>query len=173
MFCFVLVLLTVFLSGSYAYLWKNLRKTVNKDTFFRPTNTLGFETGTIEELGGLVMGDFINSQIPPKSIFLVPGSTIYTFPMIFDQYMTAYARTLSLANYQLVYEKSVSFEDKLQSAANSKAEYILLYAPEKQGNDFFTSYPQYFQPVFQGEGKAIIYKVNRVDLAKEIKNETN
>ena len=74
--------------------------------------------------------------------------------------MVAYPRTGALNRFWRIYDAKYTLEEKLIQIGKSKVEYIMLYAPEKQGRAFFDKYPEYFVKVFdKDDNTTMIYQV--------------
>gem|GEM_PF-823776 len=153
----IIALLVIFFSPTYQYLFTNFKNAYQKNIFLKPVDANGFRASTEKSIGGADMAEFIRKSLPPKSVFLTPGSTVYTFPIVLDQFMTAYPRTGVLNRYNLIYEDKHTFEERMIQVGKSKAEYIVLYNPANQGEEFFDAYPQYFKKIFKKT--SVIYQV--------------
>jgi hypothetical protein len=155
--CLLAVLLIIFFSTSYPNMINNWQQVAHTNFPIAPINESVFENNTIKSFGGPALADFVRTQIPQKSVWVTPGNTVYTFPVIFDQFIVAYPRTGKLNRYTHIYESSKTPEDKLVQVGISRPEYILLYSPAKQDQIYFDAYPQYYQKIY--DNMAIIYRV--------------
>ncbi len=153
----IVILLAIFFSPTWTYVKTSFSSAFEDKILITQTNIASFRQNTTRAIGGADMVDFIQKNIPAKSIFLTPGSTVYTFPVILDQFMTAYPRTGALNRYNRVYEGKWTLNECLILIYQSKAQYITLYAPVNQDEAFFDAHPEYFKKIFKSD--SVIYQV--------------
>lgn len=162
-FSFTISLLIIFFSTTYLNLWSFVDFGVRQNIILSKVDFANLKSGdnqiaiATSGSGGDELVNFVKKNIPQKSVIMVPGSTLYIFPVILDQFMTAYPRTESFSDYSRIYESKYDLKEKLRQITRSKMEYILLTRPEKQGRHFFDQYPQYFKNIYEGD--ALIYQV--------------
>ncbi len=167
----VAFILIIFFSPTWQFIQENWKNVSVKNSLIgsQIKPAIDFQTQTTKAIGGQAMVTYVEKNIPPKSVFIAPGSVIYTFPVILDQFMVAYPRTGKLTRYSRIYDKKYTLDEQLIQIAKSQMEYVLLYAPEKQNREFFDQYPEYFKKVF--DNNSMIYQVSpqaRIDGQKLI-----
>lgn len=159
----IVFLLTIFFSTTYQNLWSFVSFGLKKDFVLEKVTFVNLKSGDSHwliasaESGGEDLIDFVKKNVPPKSVFMVPGTTVYIFPELVDQYMAAYARTEAFSDYSRIYEFEYDLKEKLRQLSKGKIEYIILNRPEPQGKAFFEQYPQYFKKIF--ESQSVIFQV--------------
>lgn len=153
----ILMLMIIFTADTYQTVWGYVSSVYKHNEILAPAEANKFKKDTIKSLGGQAMIDFVQTQLPPNSIFLVPGSANYTFPVFVDQFMVAYPRTAKLDRASLLYEETSSNDDKMRAINEFQMNYILLYKPENQNHAYFDQNPQYFTKVFSNT--SAIYQV--------------
>jgi len=163
----ILVALMVILFGTtYSYGWDYAKTAWQKSFITAQVSFQDFRTGeshlenVTEGIGGQAMMDFVKTNLPVKSVFLVPGTVVNSFPILLDQYMVAYPRKKLLLKTQKIYddEEQINIEDALALLVKAKVDYILLTDAPDQNQAFFDRYPDNFEKIFSGD--AVIYKFN-------------
>ncbi|OGD56659.1 hypothetical protein A2V71_03515 [Candidatus Berkelbacteria bacterium RBG_13_40_8] len=149
------------LASNYQNYYQSVKFEYDQKYFFqtRITNNVVYS----ESFGGKEAIDFINTNIPPKSVFLIYGNP-FSFPYAVDQFMAAYPGSTLEAQTDRIFSPGVSLEEKLTTLRDSKIEYIIY--PNLRKPTFFTQYPQYFKNIFEND--VIIYRVNRVKIESEV-----
>lgn len=162
--CGLVFLLTIFFTTTYQTLWSYIGFGLKSNFLLEKVSFVNLKSGDNHWLiastnsGGGDLVDFIRTNVPQKSVFMVPGTTIYIFPILLDQHMAAYARTEKFSDYSRIYESKYDLNEKLRQISRGQIEYILLNRPEKQGQAFFDAYPQYFTKLFTGK-TSVLYQV--------------
>lgn len=164
------MLIIFFLGPNYKSIDEILKQKKISNIFFQPAQ---YELVTLATnySGGQETVAFIKDNLPVKSVILVPESVSRYMPLLLDQFMVAYARSLASQEYSKIYRPDISPEEKLSLLAHSQSNYVMLTKPG-QGKTFFDSFPEYFQMIFQNN-KAFIYQVNLQKLQKEAKSYTD
>lgn len=114
---------------------------------------------TITAAGGADLVNFINQNIPRKSVILVPGNIVFALPIVTDQYMAGYPRSSVLDRYLIFYSDKYTDEVKLTNLKKSKIDYILVNKPSSQNIAFFERYPDLFTKIY--DSTVILFKVNQ------------
>ena len=109
-------------------------------------------------LGGPETVQFINKNIPPKSVFAIDQISASDLPLMTDQYMAAYPRTKQEKNIFKVMDNKYSLEEKIKVLKNSKSEYLFLCSPKYQGEQIFDKTPEIFNKIYNND--VVIYKIN-------------
>lgn len=113
-----------------------------------------------KRLGGKDTINFIQNNIPAKSIFNASGPNNMILPMVVDMYAASFPfGQESTGAYQNIYKKDVPIKDKLKSLSDGKIEYVLYVYPKNKPSPF-ESYPQYFTKIYDN-GNATIYKIEK------------
>lgn len=153
------VLIATFMILMLTYNWPSFSKWFtdgSKDNYL--TQAATYDPHAIyTSAGGQEIVDFINHNVPRKSVILVPGNLIYNLPIVTDQYMAGYPRSSVLDRYLILYSDKYTDEQKLANLNKSKINYILLYKPGSQNIDFFTRHPELFDRVYNNG--SIMFKV--------------
>lgn len=168
----IIVLIVILFGTTYSYGWDYTKLTAQSAFLLKPVSMVDVRTGgsnmesVIRGVGGHDMVEFVQTNVPTKSVFLVPGSVINTFSTILDQYMIAYPRKKIVAQTQKIYsaKNQISLEDGLKMLTSTKVQYILLTDAPDQNQAFFDKYPDHFEKIFpasaaDGDGDSVIYKV--------------
>ena len=109
-----------------------------------------------DKIGGAETVEFINTQIPAKSVF--DSNVAYFFlPVIVDQHMSVYY-SLADTDHLDLYSDNTTLAGRLEILHQYNIDYLLVKSPKK-GQPVFDTLPQYFEKIFQD--KYIIYKVNK------------
>lgn len=162
--CAIVMATTIFLATTHPVQWTFVGFGLKKEFLGAKVTFENLKSGDNQQKtatvnsGGQDLVDFVKNELPHKQIFMVPGTTIYIFPILLDQHMAAYFRTESFSDYSKIYEGKYDLKEKLRQISRGKIQYILLNRPEPQGKAFFDKYPQYFEAVFVGE-RSMLYKV--------------
>lgn len=128
-------------------------------------------------IGGEQIVEFINKNIPPKSVF--DTDTGYFFlPVMVDQHLPIYHSTANIEHRDL-YADETTLARRLDILHRYNIDYILV-RPPKEGKSIIESLPQYFTKIFpisaaslaesrraDGEGKFMIYRVNKDQVNKD------
>lgn len=115
---------------------------------------------TIVAAGGQALVDFINQNLPRKSVILVSGNIIFSLPIVTDQYMAGYPRSSVLDRYLILYSDKYTDDEKMANLKKSKIDYILVNKPVSQNISFFERYPNIFKPVYNNG--SILFKVENL-----------
>jgi hypothetical protein len=134
---------------------------------FQPATTVDLRNGddnlknTIKSIGGQDAVNFIQTNIKKRSVFLVPGGLVYTFPTVLDHYMVDYPRSKVLLKAQEIYspKKQIALGEALNRLKQGKAQYVLLNDAPDENEAFFNANPKNFQKLYNEKGVSI-YKVN-------------
>jgi len=125
-----------------------------KPLIFKNSRYFTYTAIDIKNVGGEKTIDFIEKEIPPKSI-VISNSGYPFLPMLADVHMPLYGSTAE-KNFIVLF-KNVPIKKKLATIKEYKIEYIIVIQAKNQNQDYFDQYPQYFKKIYNEE--AIIYKV--------------
>jgi hypothetical protein len=165
------LILTIFIFSSPS------RQTINKvfsakpwKVFFGQTFVTAKNYST-NNVGGQDAIDFINQNIPAKSVFNATGGFFY-LPTVVDVHMTSYSSSAD-TNYSMIYDGKDKITDnrRLSIINVIEADYLLVHRSKAKTEEIeliLDQYPDYLQKVFKN--KAVIYKINKKILNEDLKS---
>lgn len=135
---------------------------------FSPT-TVTAEKYSLSYIGGQKALDFINQNIPAKSIFNTYGGFFY-LPTVADMHMTSYSSTAD-TDYGMIYKSSaeISLENRISILSQIKAEYLLINASPAKSKiiqENLDANPEYFTKIYKD--KVVIYQVNQANISNSL-----
>ena len=163
-FVLTIVLALIFFSSSYRVLGDMVKVGLAQNYSFRSAGHIDLRTGNnnitamANGVGGENMIAFVRENLPPKSVFLAPGTNNYIFPMFVDQYMATYNGTARQKRLAQVYQSGALMADKIKYRKSAQVEYILLNQPERQGEQIFDQNSANFKKIF-ADTHSVIYEV--------------
>lgn len=113
-------------------------------------------------IGGAGVTEFINLNIPSKSVFDTNSGYFY-LPIMVDQHMPIYQSTANTEHRDL-YSDETTLARRLDILHRYSIDYILV-KPPKEGKSIIESLPQYFTKIY--DGKFTIYQVNKDQVKKD------
>lgn len=159
----IFIIVFILISPNYALFKKSLQNN-NFKYFIRPrTNVANVLTDYYNKYaGGEREINFINSQIPAKSVFDT-NVAYFILPIVVDQHMPLYSSNAE-TNHLDLYQDDVAIAARLKILCRYQIDYILVKKPKK-GTPVFDGFPQYFTQIFQD--KNIIYQINKEKVQKD------
>ncbi len=113
-------------------------------------------------LGGPEVVEFINTQIPSKSVFDTNVGYFY-LPIMVDQHMPTYYSRAATEHIEL-YDEERTLTSRLAILHKYRIEYLLV-KPFKDGTTVFDDQPLYFTRIYDGEYK--IYQLNKEEVSRD------
>lgn len=115
---------------------------------------------------GKGMVEYINEQIPSKSVILVDAETNMIMPILVDQYMVYYPHTSKETIYlKTLFRGTKTNEEKIDLLNQSQPDYAFIRTPNERV-DFWALHPKIFKPIFK-EKHNILYQINKKALSAE------
>ncbi len=159
----IFALVVILFGTTYPYGRDYVKMTLERPFIFQPVSFLDFRTGeshrdnVVKSIGGPEGLAFFQNEIPPKSVFLVPGGVVNTFPTLLDQFMVDYPKKKDLLKAQEVYKEknSIGIEEAKTIFKKEKIQYILFTDAPDQNQAFFDAYAEVFEKIFDKDGVAI------------------
>lgn len=133
----------------------------------KPLPKTSMESLAISRVGQAATLKFIQTKIPAKTVWDTFGGFFY-LPTVADVYMSNYNSTAD-STYRALYDDKASVDQRLKILTKAKIEYILVSGNQSQLNrieKLFAGLPVYFEQVYKSN-KALIYKVNRANVARD------
>lgn len=112
------------------------------------------------KFGGLETLDFINQNIPAKSVFDTNTRANYTLPIMVDVHMASYTFDPDpTKKYENLY-KNIPLEEKLSLLKEGDIDYILYQFQSGETQSLFNQSSKYFIPIYNNSS-VVIFKINK------------